>query len=181
MVGKQNLTVHTYHECLGQPFNPEEGPRFKCPSPLVLGDLSLRKVKFIYRSEEFKTAMDRQAEMAYGKIKWPQKPATELTVECMLTNAVNGCKYLAKNWETRMKDGLMRILDVLHVEEISVLPELWKEVMVWIRQINVSDPKKAAIVLEKGSFTVGIVGYRKVVEPLKKSLKQMIFGEEDVL
>lgn len=181
MVVKQHLTVHIYHECLGQSFDPEEGPRFKCPSPLVLGKLCLRKMKFIYRSEEFKTAMDRQIEMAHGKIKWPPKPATELTVECLLTKTVKDSKNLAKTWETHMKDGLMRMLDVLHVEEISVLPELWKEVIVWIRQINVSDPQKVAIILEKDSFTVVLVGYRKVVKPLKKSLIQMISGEEDVL
>lgn len=164
---------------MGQPFNPEEGPRFKCPSPLVLRELSLRKMKFIYKSEEFKTALDKQAEMAHGRIKWPQKPATELTVECMLTKAVKDCKNLAKTWETHMKDGLTRMLDVLHVEEISVLQELWQRVMDWIKQVNVSDPQKVAIVLEKGSFTVVLVGYGKVVESLKKDLKEMIFNIEE--
>lgn len=136
-------------------------------------------MKFIYKSEEFKTALDKQAEMAHGKIKWPQKPATELTVECLLTKTVKDSKNLAKTWETHMKDGLMRMLDVLHVEEISVLQELWQGVMDWIKQVNVSDPQKVAIVLEKGSFTVVLVGYGKVVEPLKKDLKQMISNMEE--
>nr|XP_034317327.1 protein mono-ADP-ribosyltransferase PARP14 isoform X2 [Crassostrea gigas] len=179
VVEKQNLTVQIYHECLGQPFNPEEGPRFKCPSPLVLRELSLRKMKFIYKSEEFKTALDKQAEMANGKIKWPQKPATELTVDCVLTKADKDCKNLAKTWETHMKDGLERILDVLHEEKICVLQELWQRVVDCIKQLNVSDPQKVAIVLEKGSFTVVLVGYEKFVEPLKKDLKQMISNMEE--
>lgn len=179
MVEKQNLTVQIYHECLGQPFNPEEGPRFKCPSPLVLRELSLRKMKFIYKSEEFKTALDKQAEMANGKIKWPQKPATELTVDCVLTKADKDCKNLAKMWETHMKDGLERILDVLHEEKICVLQELWQRVVDCIKQLNVSDPQKVAIVLEKGSFTVVLVGYEKFVEPLRKDLQQKISNIEE--
>lgn len=59
--------------------------------------------------------------MVYGKIKWLQKLVIELIVECMFIKVVKDCKNLVKIWEIYMKDGLMRMLDVFYVEEISVL------------------------------------------------------------
>lgn len=39
----------------------------------------------------------------------------------MFIKVVKDCKNLVKIWEIYMKDGLMRMLDVFYVEEISVL------------------------------------------------------------
>uniref|UniRef100_A0A8B8E892 Poly [ADP-ribose] polymerase n=1 Tax=Crassostrea virginica TaxID=6565 RepID=A0A8B8E892_CRAVI len=179
VVDNQNLTVQIYHDCLGQPFNPEEGPRFKTPNPLIIRELNLRKMKFVYKSPEFKEILDKQASMGHGKIKWPEKPAAELTVECTLTKDVPDCRKLVKTWEKDMENGIKRLLEELQVELISVLQELWQKVLEEIKKVNVADPTKVAMVIEKGTFTIVIVGYKQIVESLKKTLQQIISAIED--
>ncbi|XP_078312815.1 protein mono-ADP-ribosyltransferase PARP14-like [Crassostrea virginica] len=179
VVEKQNLIVQIYHECLGQPFNPAEGPRLKTPNPLVLRELDLTKMKFVYKSPEFKEALDKQATMAHGKIKWSKKPASELTVECTLTKDVPDCKKLVKTWEKDMEGGIKRLLEELQVELISVLQELWQKVLEEIEKVNVADPAKVDMAIEKGTYTIVIVGYKEFVESLQKTFQQIISVIED--
>ena len=180
VVDNRNLTVQIYHDCLGQPFNPEEDPRFKTPNPLIIRELNLRKMKYVYKSPEFKEILDKQASMGHGKIKWPEKPAAELTVECTLTKDVPDCRKLVKTWEKEMESGIKRLLEELQLELINVSQELWQKVLKEIKKVNVADPTKVALVIEKGTFTILIVGYKQIVESLKKTLQQIISAIEEI-
>ncbi|XP_062593153.1 protein mono-ADP-ribosyltransferase PARP14-like, partial [Saccostrea cucullata] len=173
-VDNKKLTVHTYHECLGQPFNPDEGPKFKPLEPVIVRDLDLRKMKFVYTSDEFKQAFNKQAELTHGRIKWPKKAATELTVECTLTKDVKDCRKLAQKWEKQVADGIKKLLGVLHVEPVSVLQEAWEKFLEGIKQVNVPDPQKVGIILEKGNYTIVIVGYGNMVEGVKQEVEKII-------
>ncbi|XP_061194415.1 protein mono-ADP-ribosyltransferase PARP14-like isoform X2 [Saccostrea echinata] len=173
-VDNQKLTVHTYHECLGQPFNPDEGPKFKPLDPVIVRELDMRKMKFIYTSEEFKQAMNKQAELTHGKIRWPKKAATELTVECTLTKDVKDCRKLAEKWEKQVADGIKKLLGVLHVEAVNVLQEAWEKFLEGIKQVKVPDPQKVGIILEKGNYTIAIVGYGNMVEGVRKEVEKII-------
>lgn len=132
------------------------------------------KMTFIYKSVEFKTALDEQAEMAHGKIKWPQKDATQLIVECTLTKDVKNCKSLAKTWKTNIKDDCMRMLDNLCVKEIKVKQTVWQGVLELINEFVISDSQRVIIVLEEARCTVVIVGYENNVAPLRDKIMQMI-------
>lgn len=132
------------------------------------------KMTFIYKSVEFKTALNEQAEMAHGKIKWPQKDATQLIVECTLTKDVKNCKSLAKTWKTNIKDDLMRMLDNLCVEEIKVKQTIWQGVLELINEFVISDSQRVIIVLEEAQCTVVIVGYENNVAPLRDKIIQII-------
>ena len=173
------MTVQIYHECLGQPFNAEGERKVKIPNPLNVRELDLRKMKFVFKSPEFKEILDKESTIGYGRIKWPEKPATELTVECTLTKEIQDCKKLVKTWEKDMESCIRRLLGELHVELISILQELWQVVLEKIKQVNVVDPTKVAIVIEKGTYTIVIVGYKHMVESLKKTLQQIISAIED--
>lgn len=129
------------------------------------------KMTFIYKSVEFKTALNEQAEMANGKIKWPQKDATQLIVECTLTK---NCKSLVKTWKTNIKDDLMRMLDNLCVEEIKVKQTFWQGVWELINEFVISDSQRVIIVLEEARCTVVIGGYENNVAPLRDKIIQMI-------
>lgn len=172
-VDKQMLTVHVYHECLGQPCNPEGGPKFKPLKPVVVRELELRKMKFVYTSDEMKEALNKQAELTHGKIKWSKKASIELTVECTLTKDVKDCRKLAKTWEKNMTDGIHRMLETLQVEAISVLQEVWQKVLEGIKELNVPNPQKVGIVIEKDKSTIVIVGFRNMIDGVKRNVEQI--------
>ncbi|XP_062600984.1 protein mono-ADP-ribosyltransferase PARP14-like [Saccostrea cucullata] len=171
---KNELTVHTYHECLGQSFNPEEGPKFKPVDPVVVRNLELRKMKFVHSSEENKEVFNEQAELAYGKIKWSNKAATELTVECTLRKDTKDCRKLAKTWKEHMIDVIKKLLENLHVEVMNVLQEAWQTTLEEIQKLNVPDPKKVGIVIEKNNNTIVIVGYENQVAELRENVTLII-------
>lgn len=178
-IERQILTVQIYHECLGQPLHPKDRLNFKCPSPLVLKDLSSTMMTFVYKSELFKTALDTQAEITYGKIKWSQKDTTQLIIECTLTKDVNDCKSLAKTWKSNMKDVLIRMLDDLLVEEIRVMPAFWQEVLELVKEGIISDCQRVIILGEDARCVIVIVGYKKKVELLKEEILKMIYKMEE--
>jgi hypothetical protein len=173
-VDGKKLTVHVYHECLGQPCHPEAAPKFKPLPPVVVRDLELRKMKFVYTSEEMKEALNKQAELTHSKIKWPKRATAELTVECMLTKDVKDCQKLAKTWEKNISDGIHKLLETLQVEAIPVLKEVWQTVLEGIKQLNVSDPQKVGIVIEKDKSTIVIVGFRNKTGDLKRDVEQIV-------
>ncbi|XP_061194345.1 protein mono-ADP-ribosyltransferase PARP14-like [Saccostrea echinata] len=174
MLENMKLTVHTFYECLGPPFNPEEGPKFRPVEPLVVKNLNLRKMKFVLSSEEYRKVFDKQAESNHGKIKWPSKAATELTVECTLSKEVKDCRKLAKTWKDHMVDVIKKLLEVLHVEAVNVLQEAWQKSLEEIQKLNVPDPRKVGIITEKSNFTIVIVGYEKLFEGVKSEVRLTI-------
>lgn len=159
--------------------NPEDRLNFKCPSPLVLKELCLTMMTFVYKSELFKTALETQAEITHGKIKWSQKETTQLIIECTLTKDVKDCKNLAKTWKSNMKDVLMRMLDNLHVEEIRVMPAFWQEVLELVNEGIISDFQRVTIVGEDARCVIVIVGYKNNVESLKDEILNMISKMEE--
>lgn len=163
---------------MGQPLKPEDRHNFKCPSPLVLTELSLMKMTFVYKSKDFKTALDKQAEMAHGRIKWPLKAPTQLIVECTLTKDAKDCNSLAKTWKTRMKDDLMKMLVDLRIEEINVMQTFWTGLLELINEDIISNSQGVTIVLEEVQCSVVIVGYENDVVPLKDKIVQIIFRME---
>ncbi|XP_062619962.1 uncharacterized protein LOC134281522 [Saccostrea cucullata] len=178
-VDNQMLTVHTYHKCLGQTFNPNEGPTFKPLDPVIMRELDLRKMKFVYTSDEFQQAMNKQAELSHSRIKWQKRAATELTVECTLTKDVKNCQKLAGKWKKQVADGIKKLLGALHVQPIIVLHEAWEKCLEGIKQVNLPDPQKVGIFIEKGNHTIVIVGYNNTVEVVKNEVEKIIATEVD--
>lgn len=133
---------------------------------------------FVYKSKEFKTALDKQTEMAHGKIKWPQKAATQLIVECTLTKDVKDCNSIAKTWETHMKGAVLKMLDDLHIDEINVLQTFWTGVLELINEDIISESERTTIVIEEVRCSVVIVGYENDVVSLKDKIVQLIFAME---
>lgn len=138
------------------------------------------KMTFVYKSEEFKTALDKQAEMNHGKIKWPHIEGTHLIVECTLTKDVKDCINLAKTWKTHMKGDLMRMIDGLRVEAINVKETVWQGVLERINEVIISNSQGLTIVVEEVRCTVVIVGYENNVKLLRDKIVQMVSKLEEI-
>lgn len=177
-VGNENLTVQIYHECLGQPNTSGEWPRFKTPKHLIVKDIDVNKMKFAHQSREFKDYLDKQIEIGYGKIQWPEIFASELIVECTLTKDVNDCRKLMKTWEKDMEGDIKKMFEELQVKKISVLQEPWKKVLEKIEQVK-ADPTKAALMIENSCYTITIVGFKTNAESLMDSMQQIITAVKD--
>ncbi|XP_062596514.1 protein mono-ADP-ribosyltransferase PARP14-like [Saccostrea cucullata] len=109
--------------------------------------------------------------MAHGIIKWPSKAASEITVECTLTKDMKDCRKLAKTWKKHMADVINKLLEILHVETISLLQEAWQMVFDEIRKLNNPNSNKVRFVKDKRSCNIAIVGYPNHVGEVKKDVE----------
>lgn len=179
VLGNQSLVVQTYSECIGQTFNTKEESRLQSTVPLVLEGLDLRKVAYVYRSQDFRALFEKQCDISYGKILWLETPSEKMTVSCTLTKNVEGWDKLVNTWGKNMEECIKGMLDQLHVANIIVIQEIWETVLERTKGIIVADNKKADIMTENDRFTICIVGYKEMVESLKESLQKIISSVKD--
>ncbi|KAK3095440.1 hypothetical protein FSP39_014712 [Pinctada imbricata] len=180
-VDGQKLNVQIYHECLGIPASDQEGIRFKLPDPVFLKQLEPRKMQFLYKSKPNKEAMELQVSKTNGKIVWPPKHSDPLKIECTLSKDVKDCNKLVKTWKNDVTDAVSKFFSVIVVDILPVLQEGWGEVKKELQTMNVSHPEGVAVILEKESKEIIIVGHKGPVLDVQSKASAIIKKVSDDL
>ena len=162
------LEVRIFHECLGLEFVFLESLDSK--------DLDIRKLQFLVQSEPSKAEIGRRLAGIHAQIVWPKniKPMP-LKVQCCFTKEVGDLRKLSKNWKKAVITEVTKFLDLMDVEMHSIVPDEWKSVRLCLQTLlNVARPDGIAVIPEKNSYELYIVGYKPAVEDLSKQVVTIV-------
>ncbi|XP_052088544.1 uncharacterized protein LOC127725533 [Mytilus californianus] len=167
------LNVEVYYDCLGVSVDSER-LKFKPLPPLILSDIDIYKVQFLARSTQYREMLEQQLELSHAKITWPSSTSDSMIViECTLTKDTENCRKLTKSWEEDIRKKLCTHVDALVTKKHTTQQETWNDVMLKLRQTEISDPKSVTVTVEKPPICgIIIVGHEKAVKEVSDIIKQ---------
>ncbi|XP_033757736.1 protein mono-ADP-ribosyltransferase PARP14-like isoform X2 [Pecten maximus] len=178
-VDGKTLDVKLFHELIGD--SGEDGPKFKVPDSMVITDVDPRKIQFLQHSQTNKDGLEKQLSSQHTTILWPKNIGDSVRLECLLTKEVKDCRTLAKAWKATARSSLDKFLDVLVVFKHTILQEAWSQVMDQLQSMNISHPDGVTVAVEKVSFEIFVMGYKKFATEVSQNVEKIIKGIADEL
>ncbi|XP_041376690.1 protein mono-ADP-ribosyltransferase PARP14-like [Gigantopelta aegis] len=162
------LDVSVYHECLSS-----GGASLEIPAPVEIKDLDKHKLKFMKESAAApKETLLKDLELYYAELDWSESDDSSVTLTCTLTAEKPDACSVSQTWATDVEKALLKYLDLLEVEEIPVIQDIWDRVMTKLDARHTDDVSVFA--LEEDVPSLVVVGYAAGVKKMAEEVKSLV-------
>ena len=170
------LNVSIYHECLGVGGGVCDPTWFKMPIPLQVKNLDKYKLDFIKMTPKTQEALLKQMDLCHTELIWVEGDDTAVKLKCTLTTEVPHARQLSHTWTANAEKALKDYLNLLEVEKIEVLKDIWDEVT---KGIDTKHSDGAAIFPFKELSLIVVVGYAKFGKSMAEKVKSVMKNVEE--
>ncbi|XP_052234938.1 protein mono-ADP-ribosyltransferase PARP14-like isoform X2 [Dreissena polymorpha] len=180
VLDNNTITVSLYYPCLDR--DPSEETAI--PEPVLIEDLDQYRARFLFESDQQKAKVEASLKDAFGRPVWivDENGSKLLQIECTDDPKDSSSRPFINHWKERCRERISWIFNELKVDETNVMAiELFDEMKIKLQNIKVRRPEALAIVLERKSSGIVIVGEVKEVDPLSSDIAKLITEMENEL
>ncbi|XP_041369503.1 uncharacterized protein LOC121383497 [Gigantopelta aegis] len=168
------LDVAVYHECLFDEDDDDDDSEptlCEIPAPVEVKNLDKHKLKFIQESKTSNESLFKDLECRHAKLSWSELDDRSVTLTCTLTKEMPDACSLSSSWASDAENVLLKYLNVLQVEEIHVLQDIWDEV---VKEWDVKHTDDASVFILRDLSIVVVVGHAAVVRTTAEEVKSLV-------
>ncbi|KAH3785665.1 uncharacterized protein LOC127842585 isoform X2 [Dreissena polymorpha] len=170
----RKLEVKIYFQCIRRAEKDTEQGQFKQPAPFTV-KANIQKIKFLRRNSFHKMAVEKQLATLYATIHWPLENAGEdVELFCTLSENIEDCATLAKDWTARAKACFEDFMNTLAVEYVVVDTNILRSVVEKLSEISIANPESVAILIHRDENKIYIVGIQLHVSWLTSSVERIV-------
>ncbi|XP_053407780.1 protein mono-ADP-ribosyltransferase PARP14-like isoform X2 [Mercenaria mercenaria] len=173
VLGKKQLDLKRYQECLGRPEGEVVERKLNVPDPLKMKDVCPHKLKFLKQSKLYREALEKQMLSSHARVVLPTDGG-DVTFECTLTRDVQNCFKLVKTWKKETEESFDHFMNAITVCQIIVLQDIWDKVMEQLKSVSVPSPEAVAVCTDRNGGLVTVVGNRQPAESLAKNIREIL-------
>ncbi|XP_053389480.1 protein mono-ADP-ribosyltransferase PARP14-like, partial [Mercenaria mercenaria] len=173
VLSKQQLEVKRYQECLGRPEGEVCKRKLNLPDPLYMTDICPQKQKCLKASKYYRETLEKQLQSCHARVVLHTDGAG-VTLKCTISKDLENCFKLVKTWKMEAEKCFDNFLNTIVVHQISVLQESWDETVERLESITRNGRDDVAVLLEKNDGIVTVVGNKRPVENVAKSIYEIL-------
>ncbi|XP_052263558.1 protein mono-ADP-ribosyltransferase PARP14-like isoform X2 [Dreissena polymorpha] len=174
------LTVSVYYPCLDRDLSEQ----ITIPEPVLIDDLDQYRAKFLFESDQNKAKIEASLKDVFGRPVWivDNNSSKILKIECIVDPKDSVSRRFIIDWKERVRKCISWINDEIKVDDSNVVAsELFEQMKIKLQRMTIRRPEDLAIVLDRKSSGIVIVGEAKVVDQLSWDIAKLITELEDEL
>lgn len=164
------VRVEPYNRYLGLPLSCEKNMG-EDTLVVALDSYDIYKIKFLRRNKKGLQALETELGEAHAEIDWKVEP---VIINCVLTKEQPQYRKLRKTWKEAVNQIIKTFFNGLETKRQNIEREYWDEILKELYSLNLSHPDDIALILEKGTEHIVLVGKTEVFQKSWGELKSAV-------
>lgn len=173
VIGKVPLNVCLYHSFLGNQASSLD----LLEEEVFSTDAYI--LKYMESSPGVRGEFEHGLSKLNGQVIWPKDlENNDVRIKCSLDLSSAEGQIKVKTWKSEISSFTEKFKSSMKVMKMTTIDACWKDVKMELKSIQISDPEKLGVFLEKDSCAIVVVGEIYAVDDLCQNIKTIILNTE---